>query len=98
MIMQVLKLEIKIRDDLLLSKLILLTSKKKSRVSTITAAIRHMIIAIDNNPQRSRCAYETLFLSCTLIETVFQCLLAHCIFFTGVLFHTTYNDLSQIDA
>ena len=62
MIMQVLKLEIKIRDALLLSKLLLLKSTKKSRVSTITAAIRHMLIAIANNVQRSRCADENIFL------------------------------------
>ena len=61
MIMQVLKLEIKIRDALLLSKLLLLKSTNKSRVSTIAAAIRHMIIAIANNAQRNRCSDETIF-------------------------------------
>ena len=72
MIMQVLKLEIKIRDDLLLSKLILLTSKKKSRVSTITAAIRRMLIEIASNAQRSRCADETIFLVAHYVRPSFN--------------------------
>ena len=61
MIMQVLKLEIKIRDTLLLSKLLLLRSTKKIRVSTIRAVIRRMLIAISSNVQRIKHADETIF-------------------------------------
>ena len=61
MIMQVLKLEIKIRDTLLLSKLLLLRSTKKIRVSTIRAVIRRMLIAISSNAQRIKHSEKTIF-------------------------------------